>query len=286
MSNEELVRLIQDNQNVNDNMTALWQQNSGYIAKIAIHYSYCDDIEDLKQQGYLGLYEAVKRYKAEKGINFLTYATYWIIQSIQKYVAECCHAVRIPANIYRQIQAYKSIITDMLLYYGYIPTETEIKKYLGIKQKQLEAIKQGLQFSSIKSLDSLINEDGDIYLYELIAGTADTENTVIDNLTYEQLKKILWDMVEQLKEEQRVVLKSRYQDNKTMKEIQKSMNINQVQLYNTYAESIRELRKPYRIRLLKPFKDELIEVKAMKGTGYNSFNRTWTSATERTALKL
>ena len=59
MTNEQLVALIRAGDNEAENMLVLWQQNKGFIYKIAMKYQGYAEIEDLLQEGYLGLCEAV-----------------------------------------------------------------------------------------------------------------------------------------------------------------------------------------------------------------------------------
>lgn len=82
VTNEQLVAWIQAGVDVPDNMLRLWEQNRGYIALVAKNYQAFEDIEDLKQEGYIGLCRAVDEYKPQEGVAFMTYAGYWIRQRI------------------------------------------------------------------------------------------------------------------------------------------------------------------------------------------------------------
>lgn len=287
MTNEQLVECIQNNQNVQSHMLELWQQNSGYIAKIAMKYRGYEDIEDLKQQGYMGLCEAVRGYNPSEGVKFLSYASFWIKQSMRRYIEECSRLVRIPSGTGAHIESYKKLTAAMLSYYGRRPTDQEACAYMGISDSKLGIIKQGLQFDSIRSIDVPIGEDDNTCLYELIQGTEDTENTIVDSMQMEQLKEILWNMVAELPQDEQEVIKLKYQDNQTMKEIADTMQFDSSQdAVNIHAKAINELQRPHRRNKLRILCDEYIDTEARHATGVAVFNRTWTSATERTALKL
>ena len=58
-NNEQIVGQIQAGEKEQENMTLLWQQNQNFITMIARKYSSCAEMEDLEQEGYIGLYEAV-----------------------------------------------------------------------------------------------------------------------------------------------------------------------------------------------------------------------------------
>lgn len=96
MSNEQLVLRIKAGENVADNMLQLWQQNKKFISSIAKKYAAYEEIEDLIQQGYFGMSNAVNGYDPESGVSFLYYASFWIRQALHRYVEECGKVVRIP----------------------------------------------------------------------------------------------------------------------------------------------------------------------------------------------
>ena len=87
MKNEELVRLIQ--QGHSEYMEQLWQQNKGFIRREAIRYAGVDtkrEVEDLEQEGAIGLMRATETFDLSSGFSFLTYAGYWIKQSMRRYL--------------------------------------------------------------------------------------------------------------------------------------------------------------------------------------------------------
>ena len=285
MSNEQIVECIQNNQDVQQNMLALWQQNQKFIRKIALMYRNFEDVEDLIQQAYFGLLAAVEGYNPSEGVLFLTYAEYWIRQSMKRYIEQNSYTVRIPGATRARIDTYSRFTAAMMSQYGRRPSDVEMCTYMGISEKELDTIKQGLLFEHVKSIDVPIGDDGSVYLYELIQAEEDTERTVIDSIQLEELKKVLWGMVGELTQKEQEVIKLKYQDNKTMPEIERYMNFKRYAAASIHQKAINELRRPHRINRLQTFRDEYIETQAMKGIGVGTFSRTWTSATERVALK-
>lgn len=79
-------------------MSLLYEQNRGLLYAVARRYLAMESIEDLMQQAYLGLYEAVQHFKPEEGAKFSTYAIYWIRQSIRRYLDHCGRVLRIPVQ--------------------------------------------------------------------------------------------------------------------------------------------------------------------------------------------
>lgn len=125
MTNEELVILIRSGEDVKENMLLLWKQNYRLICKIANRYKSLDDIEDLLQEGFLGLHEAVRHYDPDTGVPFVNYAALWIRQAISRYV-KSNGTVRIPEHAGNRVRAYKRMISQWGFEFGRKPTEWEI----------------------------------------------------------------------------------------------------------------------------------------------------------------
>lgn len=112
VTNEQLVARIQAGVDVPGNMLRLWEQNRGYIALVAKNYQAFEDIEDLKQEGYIGLCRAVDEYKPQEGVAFMTYAGYWIRQQMQRYVENCSSVVRVPSYAREKIRKQEKLASE------------------------------------------------------------------------------------------------------------------------------------------------------------------------------
>ena len=89
MDNETLVKLIQQGQDVKENMGRLYEHNKGLIYRIIKRYAYIDcmtDTEDLMQQAYIFLVEAVEGYEPRPDALFFTYAAKVIGGKIKRYM--------------------------------------------------------------------------------------------------------------------------------------------------------------------------------------------------------
>lgn len=111
MSNEELVKLIQDGIEPVNNMEQLYKQNIGYIKKIANRYKAYEDFDDLIQEAYFGLHEAVQRYENTGETLFMSYASFWIRQAMTRYIENNGRVVRIPSHTYQRVIKYKRIVS-------------------------------------------------------------------------------------------------------------------------------------------------------------------------------
>lgn len=287
MTNEQLVALIQGGHNIADNMLKLWEQNQGLIAKIAMKYSGYEDIEDLKQQGYIGLCNAVNAYRADEGIRFSSYAIFWLKQSMHRYIDECGNVVRIPSGVKGLMTKYKRFTAAMQKECGRKPSDYEAMLYLGISQERMKQLNSGFMIEHLKSIDVPVSNEESSMLYELIQSDIDIEKEVLDNVQMEHLKVILWDLVAGLPGQESNVITERYQNERTRKEIGSLTGTNIQKVRDLESDALRRLRHGKKSELLKSFLpeyNEIIASKAMKGTGVKKFQYTWTSATERVAL--
>ena len=286
MTNEQLVTLIRGSINVSENMLQLWEQNRGFINKIASAYRGYEDIEDLKQQGYIGLCQAVDGYRTEENIPFINYAAFWIRQSMTRYIENCGAVVRIPSGEQLKHRKYKKLIHTFEVQIGRKPTDWEICHCMQISFKVLEEMKNSVRMGSVGSLDSSINEDGDLTVGDLVPGSADVEGSVLDTVEQEELKQVIWPVVDSLPDNQSCVIRSIFQERKTLKAAGEKIGTSIERTRQIRDKALRELRKPGRREKLIVFLPENIESIAYHYNGVRNFDRTWTSSTELAALKI
>ena len=290
MTNEQLAIRIKSGIDVADNMLALWQQNRSFIHKIANQYRAYADAEDLEQEGYLGLSDAVSHYNPDEGVTFLHYASFWIKQYMSRYI-KSNGTIRLPEFMQGRIREYHRMVQKWQQNYHRKPTDGEICHFLDLSWEMLENLKKAVQMAKIGSLDIPIGEDEDCSLYELIPGSIDeeeqVESMVLEKVQKEELCAVVWALVDSLTDTQAKTIRARYQDNMTFREIAEDQGVSVEMARQRERQGLRELRKPSKSKLLRPFlpDDNRIYSMGLQGNGVGSFNRTWTSSTERAALR-
>ena len=168
MSNEKLVELVQKGIDVSDNMQLLYELNKKFIYKIAKKLIMFSNIEDLMQEAYFGLDQAVKRFDSSQGTTFLTYAAFWIKQVLRRYIENNGQTVRIPVNELHRVSQYQKLVNDCLLMYGEKPPKEYMCYKLRISEKVLENLERTVYaYNNIQSLDEPCGEE-DGSKYELI----------------------------------------------------------------------------------------------------------------------
>lgn len=290
MENEQLVLRIQAGDNVAENMLQLWKQNRGFIHKIVNQYKAYAEEEDLEQEGYLGLSAAVEHYNPDEGVTFLHYASFWIKQYMSRYI-KSNGTIRLPEFMQGRIREYNKMVQKWQQNYHRKPTDGEICHFLDLSWEMLENLKKAVQMAKIGSLDVPMGEDEDCSLYDLIPGSMDeeeqVESMVLEKVQKEELCAVVWALVDSLTDTQAKTIRARYQDNMTFREIAEDQGVSIDMARQRERQGLRELRKPSKSKLLRPFlpDDNRIYSMGLQGNGVGSFNRTWTSSTERAALQ-
>ena len=285
-SNEQLVIRIKAGIDVSDNMLQLWEQNRGFIATIAKKFCGYAEMDDLLQQGYLGLCQAVDAYDPDVGAPFVDYAAYWLRQNMQRYVMNCGCNVRIPVQANVRARKYLKLCDAYEAKYGRKPTDRELERALGVSWNVLQDVKKTAAMLQIGSLDVPAGESEDASLYDILPCQEDVEEVVTDRIQEEQLRETLWATVDELPEHQSEVLRMRYLGDQTFKEISEQVGRGYQRTVQIHKEALRQLRRPRYRKKLEPFLDREIYSSGLKGNGVGQFNRTWTSSTERAAIEL
>ena len=157
------------------NMAALYEQTRAFIHSIAWKYRGWAELEDLEQEGYLGLCDAVDRYDPDAGVLFLTYANHWIRQKIARYCQNCGTLVRIPVGERELLRKYKKLESVFLTQIGRRPSDAEIRRYMGITQRTLDGLRKAAQMGQLEALDAFLLEDDGATLGDTIDAGVDVE---------------------------------------------------------------------------------------------------------------
>lgn len=287
MTNEQLVCRIKAGEDVAENMKLLYEQVKAFIHMMAIKYQSSGMVEDLEQEGYLALYPAIDGYDPTRGVTFLTYAENWIRQRMQRYLQMNGSDIRLSFGRDAKVNKYKRSKMRFIQNHGRYPTDLEMARILGISQKDVQKLREYETMPKHISLDSPVEgKDGQFSTVgDQIASGENFEDDIIDQIEYKQLQDTLWPLVDALPGEQGPVIRARYQNNMSLPEIVEYTGIEKQEVQKLQAKALNGLRKPNSRGKLRRFLPEAMECMAYQG-GLDAFNRTWTSSTERAALKL
>jgi len=137
----------------------LVEANLRFVIKIAKGYMNQGlALQDLIQEGNIGLMEAIERFDPDKGFRLTTYASWWINLYIQRAVQTRVRPIKLPLNKLETLRKIKAFAADFYQQHGKNPTVERIAKGLGIPAARVENI-MGYDASFV-SLETPIGEDG------------------------------------------------------------------------------------------------------------------------------
>lgn len=254
ISTDEEVALAQRiKQGDSSALEELTRANLRFVVSVAKQYQNQGlSLPDLINEGNLGLIKAAQRFDETRGFKFISYAVWWIRQSILQAIAEQSRLVRLPLNQVGSVNKVNRAANKFEQVYERRPSAEELASDVNLPEEKVErAMKSHSQHVSVDA--PFADDDGGSLLDVLPNGNIpDTDRPLIQESLREEVSRVLM----HLSDRERAVIEAYFglgQPELTLEEIAEKYGLTRERVRQIKEKAIRRLRHKTKNELLKSF---------------------------------
>lgn len=231
-------------------LSRLIQANLRFVVNIAKRYAgYGISSQDLISAGNLGLIEAAKRYDPSKGVKFISYAVWWIKQSIHQLLNNQGEIIRKPEKFQNISSKIENVYLKLKEDLGKQPDTEQIVE--GLRREGFEIDKQTVELyiSTKKSFlsieEPIYTEDEELHFEDILSnsGTEEIEDTILK----QEIESLITQLLDTLTDREKTILIHRFglfdQEPKTLSEVGQLVGISRERVRQIENRLLKKLRK-------------------------------------------
>ncbi len=234
-------------------MEKLIRANLRFVVSVAKQYQNQGlSLPDLINEGNLGLIKAAEKFDETRGFKFISYAVWWIRQSIMQAINEQSRIVRLPLNQVSSLTKYKKAIQDFEQKYHRKPTEEELAELLETTEEKIK--KTASASGKAISVDAPFVEDEDNTLLDVLVNE-DAEKAD-DKLMKESLRIEIERALATLTERERDIIKLSFgigTEPISLEEVGERYGLTRERVRQIREKALKKLRNTSRSKILKAF---------------------------------
>lgn len=229
----------------------LTKANLRFVVSVAKQYqNHGLSLLDLINEGNLGLIKAAEKFDETRGVKFISYAVWWIRQSIQQAIAEKGNMVKMSLNQIETIKKISHASNHLEQVNERCPSLDEIAEELDIEKGGIGKVMQASKHHL--SIDSSINDAKGNSFLDIIA--SDDSMQIDSDFVKGSLKEEIARLLNVLDDRERVVIESFYgihQADITLTDIAMKCNLTRARVRQIKEKAIRKLRKILKVNFSK-----------------------------------
>lgn len=232
----------------------LIRSNLRFVVSIAKKYQTSGiSLLDLINEGNLGLIRAAEKFDPDRGYHFISYAVWWIRQSIMLAISQKASLIRLPLNRTADLQKIERVHKKLEHKFGREPLASEIAEELDMDNEEINHLRNITQ--DFISLDATLGDSDDTTILDMIV---DTKTDSPDEQVFEEsLVNSLNEVLSTLTDSEKEILCMRYGLNgyepMSLQQIGDKFNLSKERIRQIEKKAIRRLRHPSRSSKLKSF---------------------------------
>jgi RNA polymerase primary sigma factor len=206
---------------------------------------------DLIHEGTLGLIEAARRFDPERNVKFISYAVWWVRQSIFHALSEHMRVFRLPQKLSSQVSKMGTARQRLTVELERVPTTDELAAKTDLSKKEVEALL--MAGGEDLSLSTAVGEEGTLELGDVLeqGSVPSAELELIRSSFEEQVRA----MVSQLDEKEREVIRLRFgldgEEPRTLQEIGESLGLSRERIRQIESKAKEKLRRSHEVQGLR-----------------------------------